>query len=78
MPAVALRTEGVDRNKILCHSTQCKIVALRTEGVDRNQAQPMFMSEDMVALRTEGVDRNIQTKLNWQELSCRPPHGGRG
>ena len=31
-----------------------------------------------VALPTEGVDRNFDAKERVQDLSGRPPHGGRG
>ena len=35
---VALRTEGVDRNRMVPNPFKQKVVALRTEGVDRNIA----------------------------------------
>ena len=34
---VALPTEGVDRNEVLCGGVRYNPVALPTEGVDRNQ-----------------------------------------
>ena len=57
--AVALREEGVDRNKIYGSTGASRpTVALREEGVDRNVVPQQFRRPLDVALREEGVDRN--------------------
>ena len=76
---VALRTEGVDRNKFTVPNSALVNVALRTEGVDRNEILGNAMSVFNVALRTEGVDRNLLWRLWMLPVeSRRPPYGGRG
>ena len=78
--AVALRTEGVDRNQQTgVQLVDGVIVALRTEGVDRNfYCCSCLTAWSMVALRTEGVDRNyLRLTVDCNQIS-RPPHGGRG
>ena len=60
--AVALPTEGVDRNNTMLDPSIAVSVALPTEGVDRNcTALPGGYCPD-VALPTEGVDRNRSLK----------------
>ena len=58
--AVALLTEGVDRNATSTARIIWQLVALLTEGVDRN-SQPLLclVCRIWVALLTEGVDRNL-------------------
>ena len=77
--AVALRTEGVDRNRHWFRSPLPSGVALRTEGVDRNCDIGIPAAFAVyVALRTEGVDRNEYSARVSDEFMRRPPHGGRG
>ena len=77
---VALRTEGVDRNKAETPAEPMLFqVALRTEGVDRN--------EDVLCRVKHGVE-SPSARRAWIEMhigprpcnGCkrRPPHGGRG
>ena len=57
--AVALPTEGVDRNKSRFQPGEWSPrVALPTEGVDRNFDTELTVDLTDVALPTEGVDRN--------------------
>ena len=70
--AVALLTEGVDRNTQMPPvNDQQPRVALLTEGVDRNLPLPVVSDVPVVALLTEGVDRNVIDKLaqDWDTLS---------
>ena len=76
--AVALPTEGVDRNPVLVAAFAAKDVALPTEGVDRNLMPPGRREMADVALPTEGVDRNAFAVINDTSDMSRPPHGGRG
>ena len=78
--AVALLTEGVDRNRMLGGYAKGGVVALLTEGVDRNFKENCIhkLYGTRVALLTEGVDRNTVKVLGVTLIAGRPPHGGRG
>ena len=77
--AVALLTEGVDRNTKHYFRQQMQKVALLTEGVDRNMPLVTVTPRSpAVALLTEGVDRNVLCSFGSVAFYRRPPHGGRG
>ena len=78
--AVALRTEGVDRN---INVDKDKSASIESPSARRAWIEilhlPRKAHRSHVALRTEGVDRNLFFDL--AQLICelgRPPHGGRG
>ena len=75
--AVALLTEGVDRNKLpsVLYADVIQ-VALLTEGVDRNIIQIGHMVPPRVALLTEGVDRN-KLKTNNKTIAGLSPSSRR-
>ena len=62
LSAVALLTEGVDRNIGVTDIAPVSPVALLTEGVDRNQKCTQAGRDLTVALLTEGVDRNVPSR----------------
>ena len=77
--AVALLTEGVDRNFLelqgdadVAGSPSSRRAWIEMDDVARQEALRK------VALLTEGVDRNAQVTVTPDDFGRRPPHGGRG
>ena len=70
--SVALREEGVDRNRAAVKGWFRSLVALREEGVDRNAGGLAPGGKCPVALREEGVDRNRLVDNKTAELAESP------